>query len=496
MIQRMLCSHSQSLILAAVLAFPLSTLITSCSGPNHGALCDKALDEAQVASRNKDYKRAAALLNVASKEADLFDSATEKRQVFRDQIALCNTQNDFVGAEQYARQMISFEQKQEHAENTTAWRIAWAEHIVDAEISLADALKAQGNKKEALEVYKKAIEKIKECNAPTEIEARVSERYVDTLRALGTATGPLITDPSAIAMAVEDYNDSREEMYDLRSHKQWAELITSAKKVAIAAAQCKQIDAGVSAYNCAAAAEYFLGNNTKAQEFAKLGINLAKAHPLDGGANESAADGWITLAITDDDPAQARKDADMAYKVHSGHAETERRFYLENIDAAKWEQLFDLINELRIPELRRMPMNMRVAIWQDWVRENQNKHRVKKGLAWLDKMSKMKRLIPQDIADSNDGLLKMRKHLSEISPQEWRSRIAKNVQIREGMRKQSPDDQWNSAFLVVDYNALGQFDKALALATATQKVVDRRDVLYEWLSEHIATIKQNKSERH
>jgi hypothetical protein len=465
----------------------LSGSLLGCGGPNHSALCDKALGEAHSAGERKDYKQAAQFLDMASKEADLSDSATEKSQVFQDQVALCNAQNDFAGAERYATQLLAFEQKQEHAEkDTVAWKIIWAEHIARADILLGDALKAQGKKKEALEVYKAAIETIKRCNASTPLETTVSERYVETLQTLGTSTGSLITDPAAIAVTVEDYNDTRQEMYDYRSHKQWANVVTSAEKVAKAAAQCHQVDAGVSAYYSAAAAEYFLGSNKKAREFAKQGISLANAHPQDATAKLSSADAWLVLAIAEDDPALARKDADTAYEIHGGHAEARRGDLLANVDASKWNQLFDWLNELRIPALRRQPVPMRIDIWQAWINENLEKRRMKEGFAWLAKMSASKRLNQQDIADCNDVLLQQKSSVLEISPQELHRRAVQNVHFREGLRKHSPDDKWNLAYLALDYKALGQNDKALAIATAAQKGVDPKDPLFKLLSKSTA----------
>ncbi|HEY9717145.1 MAG TPA: hypothetical protein V6C69_06745, partial [Trichormus sp.] len=64
----------------------LSGSLLGCGGPNHSALCDKALGESHSAGERKDYKQAAQFLDVASKEADLSDSATEKSQVFQDQV--------------------------------------------------------------------------------------------------------------------------------------------------------------------------------------------------------------------------------------------------------------------------------------------------------------------------------------------------------------------------------------------------------------------------
>ncbi len=491
--------HAGLRIFASAPAFLLSLFLISCSSPNYSALCDKALGEAHAAGERKDYKRAQELLNVASKNADSSDSASDKSHVLQDQIALCTAQNDFTAAEQYARQLVAFELKQEHVEKTVAWRVEWAEHVVRADILLGDALNAQGKKKDALEVYKTAIDTLKECNASTGLETTVSERYVETLQAIGTATGSLIKDPAAIAETVEDYTDTRQEMYEYRSHKQWANVIKSAEKVAKDAAQCNQVDPAISAYYSAAGAEYFLGNNKKAREFAKLGISLANAHPRDQTAQLSSADAWMTLAIAEDDPAQARKDAETAYKVSFGHAEACRKSLLANVDATKWDQLFDWINELRIPGLRRQSVPLRIDVWHLWVSENQEKHRLKKGLAWLDKMSASKRLNQQDIADCNDALLTQKTSEVLLSPQDRRSKAAKNAEFREGLRKQSLDSEdakWNLVYLALDYNALGQSDKALALATATQKTVDPKDQLYKFLSRHIEKINASRAVRH
>jgi len=438
-------------------------LASGCSGPNHDALCDKALVAAHTAYENKDYQHAADLLKVAAKEADLSDASIHKHHVLREQVMVALAQKDPAAAEKFARQLVEFEKAQEHVGNSTAWQLQWADDMTRAEMLLGDALHAENKKKEALEVYKAAVVHANQSVAPVAVSVTASERYVQTLKELGLRKGTLITDPAAAAEAAEDYNDARAQMYAYRSHKQWAKVIEMADHVAASAVECKLTNGGVSAKAWAAVSEYLLGDKPKTHEYAEQSIKLANEHPDDAIAKQSSAGAWFLLAITDDNSEQAKKDMFTAYTVSLNESESTRQTLLKNLDQPRWNLVYDWFNELRMAALHRQTSQLRNACWEAWVTENLTHNRLEKGIAWFDKLFARGELDQQDLADCYQSILCHPKSLAHIDTRGWARKI---VQIRERLRKQNPHDQINLSLLADAYERTAQNEKAQKLRSS------------------------------
>jgi tetratricopeptide (TPR) repeat protein len=453
--------------------------VAGCSGPNHDALCDKALVEAHQEYENKDYQHAADLLKVAATEADLSDGSVHKHHVLREQIMVALAQNNPVAAEKFARQLVEFEKAQEHVGNNASWRLQWADDMTRAEMLLGDSLRAQNRKREALAVYKAAIIHANQSVAPVTVSITVSERYVETLKELGLRKGELITDPGAAANAFEDYNDSRSEMYGYRNSKEWKKLIVAADKTVAGAAECKHYSGGVAANVLAAVAEFIVGDTVKAREYAEHSLKIARDHPDDQTARLNSAGAWVVLAATDSDETQAKKDMLTGYRIDWPQAETARASITQNLDQARLNQIFDRIVEIRLGALHCEHPALRHECWNRWVGDNLERNRLPKGVAWLERMSARGEVDGQDLADAYEVILQHPNAIAGIDTKGWRRKI---VQIREGLRKQEPNDRFNLAHLADAYHFIGEDDKALKLAQAVQNGLNPSDPLNNYIN--------------
>ena len=456
--------------------------LCGCAGPNHGALCDNALAAGHTAFEKKDYARASQFLKVAAAEAELSDQAVQKSQVLREQVTVSLAQDDPKQAEEFARQLVRFEQGQEHVESSSGWHFQWAEDMVRADMLVGDALRAQDRKQEALAVYKEAIDKAKELSAPMALEASISERYAQTSKALRGGELCVITDTAAADDALENYSDLRVEMYNYRTVKDWAKLSATAEKVAALAAQCKQIDGGVSAYNVAAFGEYMLGHSEKARGCAKKAIALAHEHPDDKRANESAANSWLFIAITDDSTIQAKKDALTAFSLDWVNADSSLGNLAQNLDQSRWNKVCDWFSELGAYGMRlRSPAN-RLSHWLLWTQQNLDHKSLDKEYVWAERMFARKQIDQQDMADCHEAVLDLGDKAKGISQKERCYRANRAMQIREVLRKQSPNDNFNLAHLACDYEIVGQVSRARELAQNTQRGIKPDDPLYSYLT--------------
>jgi tetratricopeptide (TPR) repeat protein len=453
--------------------------VSGCSGPNHDALCDKALVEAHNAYENKDYQQAADLLKVASTEAELSDASVHKHHVLREQIMVALAQNDPVAAERFARQLVEFEKAQQHVGNNASWRLQWADDMTRAEMLLGDSLRAQNRKREALAVYKAAIMHANQSVAPVTVSITVSERYVETLKELGLRKGELITDPGAAANAFEDYNDARTEMYGYRNSKEWKKLIVAADKTIAGAAECKHYSGGVAASVLAAVAEFIVGDTVKAREYAEQSLKIARDHPDDLTATQNSSGAWIVLAATDSEDSQAKKDMLTGYRIDWPQAETARASITQNLDQARWSQCFDRIVEIRLGALHCEHPPLRHECWNRWVADNLHHNRLPKGVAWLERMSARGEVDGQDLADCYEVILQNHKAIADINTKSWRRKI---LQIREGLRQKDPTDRFNLAHLADAYHFVGQDDKALKLAQAAQNGLAPSDPLNNYIN--------------
>lgn len=456
-----------------------------CSGPNHDALCDKALVEAHIAYENKDYQHASDLLKVAAKEADLSDASVHKHHVLREQVMVALAQNDSVDAEKFARQLVEFEKAQEHVGNNASWRQQWAEDMTRAEMLLGDSLHAENKKREALEVYKAAVMHANQSVAPVPVSVTASERYVQTLKELGLGKGELITDPGAAAEAVEDYNDVCSQMYACRSSKDWKKLIVTADKTAASAAECKLYDGGVTANGLAAQAEFLLGDNAKAREYAERALKIAGDHPTDSKARQNSAGGWILLAATDSNETQAKREMFNGYTTDWQQAESTRFALTSNLDQTKWNQIYDRFMELRLGALHLQNASRRHERWGLWVGEYQLHNRLANGVVWLEKMYAHGEIDGQDLADAYEAILTNPKLPPGIDTKSWRRKI---LQIREGLYKREPTNRFNLAHLADAYHFMGQNNQALKLARAAQNGLNPADPFNQYID---AVIKQS-----
>jgi tetratricopeptide (TPR) repeat protein len=449
-----------------------------CGSPNHGALSDKALADAHAAFEKQNYKQAMQQLKVAAKEADLSDEAVHKNRVLREQIAVALAANDPLQAEEFARELVKFEQRQEFVEQSLTWHMQWAEDMVRADMLLGDTLRAQNRIKEALESYKAAVDKAKDASAPMALEASVSEHYVQASKELGGKDKSSATGDSAAAEdALETYNDLRDEMYNYRSNKLWDKLSEAAEKCAESGIRCKQYYGAVAAYDAGTLAEYMLGHTRKTRDLANKTVSLVKQHPEDKPAAESSANAWFFLAITDDSPTQAKKDALTAYTMGWGHADGCRTKTLEYLDEVRWNKVHDWWSELRIYGMQHQARYPRCQLWTSWASDLAIHKRLDEGCVWADRMYARKAMDMQDMADCDDAL----SECVQMDKSRRSRRLEKAISFREELRRQSPGDQFNLAHLASEYEQVGLVDKARELAQTTQRGINKNDRMYSLL---------------
>jgi tetratricopeptide (TPR) repeat protein len=417
------------------------------------------------------------LLKAAEKEADLSDEAVHKNRVLREEIAVALAANDPLQAENFARELVKFEQRQEFVEQSLAWHMQWAEDMVRADMLLGDTLRAQNRIKEALEAYKAASDKAKSSSAPMPLETSVSERYVQASKELGgNDRSSATTDSASAEDTLETYTDLRDEMYHYRNNKVWDKLSEAAGKCAESGIQCKQYYGAVAAYNAGALAEYILGHIDKTRNFANKAVSLAKQHPDDKPAEDSSASAWFCLAITDDAPTQAKKDALTAYETGWEHAEECRTKILECVDDARWNKVHDWWSELRIYGMQHQAQLPRFALWTNWARELASHKKLDQGGVWADRLYARKTTNMQDMADCDDALL-----ACEKTDKSRRHRLEKAILLREELRRQTPGDRFNLANLASEYQQVGQVDKARELAQTTQREMNKNDPMISYL---------------
>jgi tetratricopeptide (TPR) repeat protein len=447
-----------------------------CGSPNHGALSDRKLADAHAAFEKQDYKQAMQLLKVAEKEADQSDEAVHKNRVLREQIAVALAANDPLQAEEFARELVAFEQRQEFVEQSLTWHMQWAEDMVRADMALGDTLRAQNRIKEALEVYKAASDKAKDASAPMALQASVSERYAQASKELGGKDKSSATSDSAAAEdALETYNDLRDEMYNYRNRKVWDKLSEAAAKCADSGIRCKQYYGAVGAYDAGALAEYILGHIDKTRDFANKAISLVKQHPEDKPASESCANAWFFLAITDDSPAQAKKDAVTAYSMGWEHADACRAKTLECLDDVRWNKVHDWWSELRVYAMQHQAGYPRAEPWASWAQDLAIHKKLDEGCVWADKMYSRKVMNMHDMANCTDAL----SECVQMDKSRIFRRLEKAISLREELRRQSPGDQVNLAYLACEYERVGQVDKARELAQKTQRSMKKNDRAYQ-----------------
>jgi len=443
-----------------IVCLPL-ILLTSCTVKDHGELCDNALASAHTAFEKHDYANAQNLLQVAAKEAELSEAAVHKTRVLREQIAVALAQENPAEAEKFARTLVAFEKAQHQDDAALSHRFDIAEDTARADMLLGDCLRAEDKKQEALSVYKGALTQLKKCDIGLVLESIISARYTDTLKEVKGRATSLRADPEAQADAAFNLDGTLEDMYNMRHHQWWAQLIkagTAAKKYARDANSATGL---VTACSYCAYAEFMLGHTADAQRESQEAIREALASP--SVASDNQAEPLIILALTDNNPEQITKHAQAALAVNSDE-QFDLALIVRKSPLSRQDALFEREHQIELAMFPKLNDRRRSRLLDDMCLEYGMRKKYKEGEAWFKYMIGCNLLHAVELAQCDEKLAKL---LDQAGRPDERERwIRKAIAAREDLTPGQRDQRSNLYGLAVDYEAFGEHDKAMALTTA------------------------------
>jgi tetratricopeptide (TPR) repeat protein len=271
----------------------LGQLLAGCSFANHSARCDALLAQAHDAAARKEFARAQDILKLAADEAEKSDKAFHVPDVLKEQTNVAFAQERYDDALAYAKRLQSAYDEMLAREHQRSARQQIVEDRTRISTLLGDCLIKEDRKEEALQVFKKASDDLKEIGGDITLQTITSQHYNNLLKELHQIN--LGDDVEAMG---EHYEVRRKilKAHGLFKSRDFKRAIPAYKETQQACKSSAEDDSYVDATVELAMCELLVGDFTAARQDAQLAIAKMGSSSV---PRHSKARAWALRALTE-----------------------------------------------------------------------------------------------------------------------------------------------------------------------------------------------------